>query len=117
MNLQNDYKVIYEKAADGKRAFYASKTGFFKDSELITEAKIGEYKLIYEKNGDFYGSTTGIPTEDDYCFEDFRKVFVEDAEIEETTEEVVKDDTDVSEDDEAKNETNSEETVVEEPEE
>ena len=31
MNLQNGYKVIYEKAADGKRAFYASKTGLFAD--------------------------------------------------------------------------------------
>ena len=71
MNLQNGYKVIYEKAADGKRAFYASKTSFFKDAELITEAKIGEYKLIYEKNGALYGSTTGIPTAEDTYFKDF----------------------------------------------
>lgn len=78
MNLQNGYKVIYEKTADGKRAFYASKTGLFKDAELITEATIGEYKLIYEKNGLFYGSTTGVPTEDDYCFEAFRAVFEKD---------------------------------------
>lgn len=77
MNLQNGYKVIYEKAADGKRTFYASKTGLFKDAEIIAEATIGEYKLIYEKNGMFYGSTTGIPTDSDYCFEEFRAVFEE----------------------------------------
>ena len=77
MNLQNGYKVIYEKAADGKRTFYASKTGLFADAELITEATIGEYSLIYEKDGRFYGSATGIPTEQDHCFEAFDKVFKE----------------------------------------
>ncbi len=75
MNLQNGYKVIYEKAADGKRTFYASKTGVFADAEKILEATIGEYKLIYEKNGQFYGSASGIPTENDYCFVEFDKVF------------------------------------------
>jgi hypothetical protein len=75
MNLQNGYKVIYEKAADGKRTFYASKTGLFADAEVITEATIGEYKLIYEKDGQFYGSTTGIPAEGDHCFDAFDKVF------------------------------------------
>ena len=75
MNLQNGYKVIYEKAADGKRTFYASKAGVFADAEKILEANIGEYKLIYEKNGQFYGSVSGIPAEDDYCFEDFDMVF------------------------------------------
>ena len=79
MNLQNGYKVIYEKAADGKRTFYASKTGVFADAEVITEAEIGKYKLIYEKAGRFYGSETGIPAEDDYCFTEFDKVFVADA--------------------------------------
>ena len=75
MNLQNGYKVIYEKAADGKRTFYASKTGLFADAEVITEATIGEYKLIYEKDGQFYGSTTGIPAEGDHCFDEFDKIF------------------------------------------
>ena len=75
MNLQNGYKVIYEKAVDGKRTFYASKTGVFADAEKILEATIGEYKLIYEKNGQFYGSKSGIPTNDDYCFVEFDKVF------------------------------------------
>jgi hypothetical protein len=76
MNLQNGYKVIYEKAADGKRTFYASKTGVFADAEIIAEAEIGKYKLIYEKAGRFYGSESGIPSEGDYCFEDFDKVFI-----------------------------------------
>ena len=75
MNLQNGYKVIYEKAADGKRTFYASKTGVFADAEVIAEAIIGKYKLIYEKAGQFYGSETGIPTAEDYCFTEFDKVF------------------------------------------
>lgn len=77
MTLQNGYKVLYDKAVNGKRFFYASKTGLFKDADLITEATIGEFKLVYEKNGNFYGSTTGIPAEDDYCFEEFRAVFEE----------------------------------------
>lgn len=75
MNLQNGYKVIYEKAADGKRTFYASKTGVFADAEVIAEAVIGKYKLIYEKAGQFYGSETGIPADTDYCFTEFDKVF------------------------------------------
>ena len=95
MNLQNGYKVIYEKIADGKRTFLASKTGVFADAEVITEAKIGEYKLIYEKNGSFYGSKTGIPAAEDYCFEDLDKVFKvsgevaeEEVEVEEEEQEV-----------------------------
>jgi hypothetical protein len=87
MNLQNGYKVIYEKAADGKRTFYASKTGVFADAEIITEAEIGKYKLIYEKAGRFYGSETGIPAEGDHCFTDFDKVFIADKAEEEVTKE------------------------------
>ena len=75
MNLQNDYKVIFEKVADGERSFYASKTGVFADAELIATVSMGEYKLIYEKAGMIYGSTTGIPAEDDHCFEEFKAVF------------------------------------------
>jgi hypothetical protein len=75
MNLQNGYKVLYEVAASGKRTFYASKLGVFADAEVIAEAETGKYKLIYEKNGQIYGSTTNIPTDSDYCFEDFDKVF------------------------------------------
>lgn len=85
MTLQNGYKVLYDTAADGKRTFYASKTGLFKDADIIAEAIIGEYKLVYEKDGNFYGSTTGIPAEGDHCFEEFRAVFEEgySAEVEE----------------------------------
>ena len=77
MNLQNGYKVIYEKATDGKRTFYASKNVVCDPTvdDKIIEATIGEYKLIYEKAGQFYGSTTGIPAEGDYCFVEFDKVF------------------------------------------
>ena len=77
MNLQNGYRVIYEKTADGKRTFYATKNVVCDPSvdDKIVEATIGEYKLIYEKNGQFYGSTTGIPTENDHCFTEFDKVF------------------------------------------
>lgn len=77
MNLQNGYKVIYEKAADGKRTFYATKNVVCDPAvdDKIVEATIGEYKLIYEKAGQFYGSTSGIPAEDDHCFTEFDKVF------------------------------------------
>ena len=75
MNLQNGYKVIYEKAADGKRTFYASKTGVFADADKIAESVIGQYKLIYEKAGSVYGSESGVPTENDTCLTDFDKVF------------------------------------------
>lgn len=101
MNLQNGYKVIYEKAADGKRTFYASKTGVFADAEKIAEAVIGQYKLIYEKAGRFYGSETGIPAESDYCFEEFDKVFKiadEEPETEEPAGDVVNGSDEVSND-------------------
>ena len=77
MNLQNGYKVIYEKTADGKRTFYATKnvTCNPEVDDKIVEATIGTYKLIYEKNGSFYGSETGIPADGDYCFTEFDKVF------------------------------------------
>ena len=75
MNLQNGYKVIFEKAADGKRTFYASKSGVFADAEVIGEAVIGQYKLIYEKAGKVYGSESGIPAEGDHCFTEFAKIF------------------------------------------
>ena len=81
MKLQNGYKVIYEKAADGKRTFYATKNVTCDPTvdDKIIEAEIGKYKLIYEKNGEFFGSITGIPIENDDCFttENFKKVFVE----------------------------------------
>lgn len=84
MNLQNGYKVIYEKAADGKRTFYASKNGTFADAEQLGEAiEIGKYKLIYEKNGKIYCSEASVPTFDengeptDTAVEAFDEVFFE----------------------------------------
>lgn len=78
MDLQNGYKVIYDKAENGYRTFYASKSGVFADATPITEEaiKIGQYKLIYEKDGKIYGSTTGVPADNDHYFEDFAKVFI-----------------------------------------
>lgn len=80
MDLKNGYKVVYEvietRGEDKVRVFKASKTGVFADAEAVAEAKIGEYKLIYEKNGDFYGSVTGIPTDEDTRF-DFDRLFKE----------------------------------------
>ena len=84
MDLKNGYKVVYEvietRGEDKVRVFKASKTGVFADAEVIAEAKIGEYKLIYEKDGNFYGSVSGLPTEADTCFEDFDKLFKDTAE-------------------------------------
>ena len=84
MNLQNGYKVIYEKAADGERTFYASKSGTFADVEQIGEAiKIGKYKLIYEKNGKIYCSENNVPKFNengepaDTTIEGFDKIFTE----------------------------------------
>ena len=84
MNLQNDYKVLYEKIADGKRTFFASKSGTFVDAEQIGEPiEIGKYKLVYEKNGKIYGSESGIPNFNengepvDSAFSSFDEIFVE----------------------------------------
>lgn len=73
MNLQNGYKVIYEKAANGEHVFFASKTGTFADAEELGRLIEGEYKLIYEKNGQLFCSSTGIPAESDEEFIVFKK--------------------------------------------
>lgn len=79
MNLQNGYKVIYEKTADGKRIFYATKNSKCDPTvdTKIAEATIGEYKLVYEKDGKIYCSTTGIPANSDVCIDGLEEVFVE----------------------------------------
>ena len=84
MELKNGYKVIYDVAKDGERSFYASAAGKFEGADLIATAKIGEFKLIYEKGGRIYGSASGIPAEGDHCFEAFDAVFVEAEDEEET---------------------------------
>jgi hypothetical protein len=73
MNLQNGYKVIYEKAAGGEHVFFASRTGTFADAQELGRLMDGEYKLIYEKNGQLFSSVTGIPTESDEEFTVFKK--------------------------------------------
>lgn len=77
MNLQNGYKVLFEKAEADKRVFSASKTGFFADAEAVAEFEIGKYKLIYEKNGKIYCSESGTPADSDQPTEVFDKVFAD----------------------------------------
>lgn len=74
MNLQNGYTVLNEKITDGERTFIA-KGPEVEDKEIGPFA-IGEFKLVYEKDGQIYGSTTGIPTENDTCFEAFDAIFI-----------------------------------------
>lgn len=106
MNLQNGYKVVYEKAAEGMRSFYASKTGVFADAEQIGEAiEIGKYKLVYEKDGNIYGSETGVPSEADVSFDAFEAVLKaeeasEDEVVEEETKEEVKEEVQATAEDE-----------------
>jgi hypothetical protein len=83
MNLQNGYKVIYEKIADGERTFFADKMDGTKATQLGDAIKIGQYKLVYEKDGQVYGSESGVPSETDKCFDAFNEVFVEAVEAEE----------------------------------
>jgi hypothetical protein len=62
MNLQNGYKAVYEKAADGKRTFYASKTGLY-DSSVDTLGTLVDAnfasRTIYEHDNNFYVSAAG----------------------------------------------------------
>lgn len=66
MNLQNGYKVIYEKAAGGKRTFYASKCDGTSDKELASFTD-SEYRgrMIYEHDGRFYISAEATPKYDE----------------------------------------------------
>ena len=88
MNLQNGYKVLYEKVSDGKRTFFASKSGNFVDAEQIGEAiEIGKYKLVYEKDGKIYCSESGTPDlTADVAMEAFDEIFAEADENEEEEE-------------------------------
>lgn len=82
MNLQNGYTVLNEKITDGERTFIA-KGPEVEDKEIGPFA-IGEFKLVYEKDGQIYGSTAGIPTEDDTCLEAFDAIFIEEVKDSET---------------------------------
>ena len=53
MNLYDKYKAIYKEAA----------------SAIDNK----QFKLIYEKNGDIYGSVSGIPSNADHCFSTLNK--------------------------------------------
>ena len=69
MKLQNGYKIIYEKAIDGKRTFYASKSSVCNpdvDTVLATFAD-ADYKgkFIYEYKGKFYVADGNIPAYDE----------------------------------------------------
>ena len=95
MNLQNGYKVIYEKAADGKRTFYASKSTAYpnEDDLVIASFNDADYrgKVIYEYKGKFYVSTGALPAYDengeptDTVIEGFDKVFKRTAATDVTT--------------------------------
>ena len=70
MNLQNGFKVVYEKAAEGKRTFYATKTGLCNpeiDTQLGDTLVDADYKgkMIYEHKGNFYVSTGKTPVYDE----------------------------------------------------
>lgn len=82
MELKNGYKVIYDIASNNEHVFYASTSGLFDDKcKEICRLTGGQYKLIYEKNGQFFGSASGIPTADDKPIsEAFNKVFIEETE-------------------------------------
>ena len=85
MNLQNGYKVIYEKAEGGKRTFYASKSAIYPnvDDTVLATFNDEDYrgKVIYEYNGRFYVSEGAIPAYDengvptDKVIEGFDQVF------------------------------------------
>lgn len=79
MKLQNGYKAIFDKAADGKHTIYASKTGLFKDAEEIGTFEADQYNLIYEKQGKLYHSHTGIPADSDATVAELDKLFAEQA--------------------------------------
>ena len=69
MNLQNGYKVIYEKASEGKRTFYASKSNAYPAADDVEIASFNDAdyagKVIYEYKGNFYVSAGSVPTYDE----------------------------------------------------
>lgn len=87
MNLQNGYKVIYEKAVGGTRTFYASKSAAYPNADDIELATFTDAefrgKVIYEHNGKIYVSNGAAPAFDengepaDAAIEGFESVLVE----------------------------------------
>lgn len=88
MKLQNGYKVIYEKAANGERTFYASKSNAYPavDDVKLASFKDADFagKVIYEHDGKFYVSKNALPEYDaegnsmDTLITGFEQVFVAD---------------------------------------
>lgn len=87
MNLQNGYKVIYEKATNGNRIFYASKSNSYPAADDVELASFSDAdfagKVIYEHEGKFYVSTGSVPAFNengepiDEAIEGFESVLVE----------------------------------------
>jgi hypothetical protein len=97
MELKNGYKLVYEvvDTENGVREFRASKTGVpAADDLVIASNKIGTNKLIYEYEGNFYGTgDKAVPTYNengtpaDTCLtdsENFAKVFVDAEDVDST---------------------------------
>lgn len=99
MDLKNGYKVIYEKAKEGKRTFFASKSNSYpnaEDTELVsfTDADYAG-RFLYEYKGKFYVTEAGklpaydengVPT-DSLLSDKFNEVFIkkDTEEVEETS--------------------------------
>lgn len=87
MNLQNGYKVIYEKADGSERVFYASKSTGYPAADDVKLASFNNAdfigKVVYEHNGKLYVSTGTVPAYDengeptDTVIEGFEEVFIE----------------------------------------
>ena len=69
MNLQNGYKVIYEKAAEGERTFYAAKSTTYPNVDDTVLASFTDKdfcgKVVYEYQGKLYVSKGTVPAFDD----------------------------------------------------
>jgi hypothetical protein len=103
MNYKNDYKVVYEVAADGKRTFYAAKSNIYPtrdESGKIIDTELATFndedfkgKTIYEYAGEFYVSTGALPaynedgTPKDAKIKGFEALFVEETSGENSTDE------------------------------
>ena len=72
MKLQNEYKILYEKITkDSKIGFASKKLQWDNTNSKVTlfandeEVHLTNYKLIYEKDGYVYGSTSSLPSDTD----------------------------------------------------
>ena len=69
--LKNNYKILYEKAKAGfatkglPNDDTSSKVTLYADGDSSKEIHLSDYKLVYDKSGVVYGSTSHIPTSED----------------------------------------------------